>query len=160
MIIKGKAECEWSKTKGTGKYQRTVYYFGKEVYLDSVSYLFGSPGANSVEIAAGAYSYNFQSLLPETLPASLEGRKGFIRYKVEATLDIPWGFDYESKKRFTVVRHDDFNHWQFANYRQPCELEKIKTLGCFFWQSKPLILTMRIPRTGFGLGENSRFKFE
>lgn len=160
MVIKGKAECDWKKTKSNGNRTESVHYYGREVYLNSVTYLFGSSGANSTEIPAGAYSYNFEFLLPDSLPYSMEGKKGSIRYKAEATLDIPWGFDYESQNCFTVVRYDDFNQMQFASYRRPCKLEKIKVFGCLCWHSKPVIMIMRLPRTGFGLGEKIPIRVE
>lgn len=149
LIVKGKAECEFSEGSGNKKKR----YTGKERYLNSVTYMFGSANADPVEVPVGVHTYNFENLLPEPLPYSVEGKKGFVRYKVVATLDIPWARDYETEKPFTVVRHDDLNILLTPNYREPVEVEEIKTFCCLFCESQPLIMTMRVPKTGFGLGD-------
>lgn len=115
--------------------------------------MFGSENGEAVEVSAGVHTYNFQCHLPESLPYSVEGSKGFVRYRAEATLDIPWGPDYEAKKKITVVRYDDLNLVESVDYRQPCEVEGMQTFGCLCWQSEPLVITMRVLKTGFGLGE-------
>lgn len=106
-----------------------------------------------MEVPVGVHNYDFECFLPPLLPYSVEGKRGFIRYKAEATLHIPRGSNIEAKKSFTVVRHDDLNMVRFQNYRQPCEVEKIKTFCCLFCESDPLIMTVRVPKTGFGLGD-------
>lgn len=153
MVIQGKAECQWYEIQRIRQRGTPTHFFGKETYLDSVTYLFGSAHGDPLEIPAGAHAYNFEFLLPESLPYSIEGRKGFIRYLVEATLEIPLAFDLESKKPIKVVRHDDLNLITSPNYRLPCEVEEFKTFGFLWWKSKPLFMAMRIPKTGFGLAE-------
>lgn len=153
LIIIGKAECNWSRFERYGGHDRRVHYFGKQIHLNYVIYLFGSPQGDSIEIPAGAHAYNFEFLLPESLPYSIEGRKGFVRYIAEATLDIPWGFDYESRRVIQVVRYDDLNLVQSPNYREPYAVQEFKTFGCLCWKTKPLYITVRVPKTGFGLGE-------
>lgn len=151
LVVKGKAECKWADSSGGSTSAK--YYFGKEKYLESVNFLFGSENGIPTDVPVGVHIYNYECLLPEEIPASVEGLIGFVRYKVQATLDVPWDLDLHSVKQFTVVRHDDLNLVTFPNYRQPCEVEEIKTFCCLCCESDPLIMIMRVPKTGFGLGE-------
>lgn len=149
LVVKGKAECKWSESRGSS----SSYIFGKQKYLESVTFLLGSEHGEPTYVPIGVHTYNFACLLPENIPSSIEGTFGSIRYKVEATLDIPWDLDLRSVKPFTVVRHDDLNLVQTQNYRLPCETEEIKTFCCLFCELDPVIMTMRLPKCGFGLGE-------
>lgn len=160
MIVKGKAESDWLETRGSGGSQRNVHFTGKEIYLNSVTYLAGSENGKAIKIPIGVHTYNFECLLPESLPYSLEGKNGFIRYKVEAILDIPWGLDYKIRKPFKVARYDDLNLLQSPIYRRPCEAERIKTFGILCCTSDPLVLRMRVPKIGFGLGESIPVQME
>lgn len=63
-----------------------------------------------------------------------------------------------TKKPFTVVRHEDLNN--FPELRLPVECEVIEMLqsnrsviDCLCSKSEPLIVQVRLPKTGFGLGE-------
>lgn len=160
MIINGKAECNWTRRekKFCDNRTRTVKYQGKQVYLNSVSYLFGAPHGETIEVPAGVHTYNFEIMLPALLPYSVEGQKGFIRYKAEVTLDIPWGLDFESKRPIRIVRYDDLNLVESPNYRQPLEYKELKTFSCCCWASKPVYITMRLDKTGFGLGDRIPIK--
>lgn len=156
----GHARANWTETEshttGTGDNRktesRTVYYEGKDIYLNGRNYLFGYHGASSSEIAGGTHRYDFECQLPPQLPASFSSSLGEIVYTVEACLDIPWRFDREFKVQFTVVRIDDLN--EFPELKMPCKHERIKKFCCFFCESKPLICTVTIPCGGFVPGES------
>lgn len=105
----------------------------------------------STEVATGIHTYNFMCQLPSPIPYSVEGKHGHIRYKVDVNLDIPWAFDLQAEKTFTVIRYEDLNF--FPELQTPCEFEEIKTFCCLFCKSEPLILKVRLPKTGFSLGE-------
>lgn len=80
-------------------------------------------------------------------------RHGYIRYKVEAALIIPWGFDLKLVKPFTVLRNDDLRHIRFDDLRDPFSNEENVVFCCWVCKSDPLFLKVQLPRTGFGLGE-------
>jgi len=154
----GEAKCNWTEQEtrsyGHGENRRnssrTVYYEGKEVYMDTRTYLFGGPG-HSTEMQAGTYRYEFASQLPPLLPSSYEARHGHIRYFIEAKLDIPWAFDKEFIVGFTVVRNDDMN--MLPELKMPTQSEMVKTFGCCFCRSDPLMITASLPFTGYSPGQ-------
>ncbi|KAL7040021.1 hypothetical protein ACKWTF_000218 [Chironomus riparius] len=159
VTIYGEARAHWtetrSRTTGTGDNRRTenytVNFEGKEVYLNSRTYLFGQRGGPTFEIQPGVHRYEFACQLPERLAYTAELRHGSIRYHVEAVLDIPWSFDKETKIPFTVVRYDDLNF--FPELRIPLKYEEIKTFCCLFCKSGPFIMTVAMPYTGLAVGQ-------
>lgn len=166
ILISGTAKCHWTESEtrevGTGNDRRsetyTVSYDGKEVFINSKTYLFGFQGAEAIQIAAGSYKYNFAVDLPKLIPGSLSGEHGSIDYKIEAVLDIPWRFDKEVKKSFTVVRHDNLN--DHADLKIPLKQEEVKTFCCFFCQSGPCIITTTIPFGGYAVGQGIPIRIE
>jgi hypothetical protein len=60
-------------------------------------------------LPAGEHSFLFSMMLPYNLPSSFEGKYGYVRYTVKATLDRPWKFNHEVKAAFTVLLHLDLN---------------------------------------------------
>lgn len=143
--------CKWTESSGSGSNRRSTTYHGEEKYLNSITYLFGSKDGETMEVQTGIHTYNFVCQLPGPIPYSVEGEYGYVRYKVDANLDIPWAFDLHSEKVFTVVRYEDLNH--FPELRLPCQYEEIKVFCCLFCKSDPLIVKVRLPKSGFGLGE-------
>lgn len=151
LIVEGEAACKWTESSGSGNNRRSTTYHGEQKYLNSITYLFGSKDCEIMEVPEGIHTYNFVCQLPTPIPYSVEGKFGHVRYKVDANLDIPWAFDLQSERGFTVVRHEDLNI--FPELRLPIEVEEIKVFCCLFCKSDPLIVKVRLPRTGFGLGE-------
>lgn len=145
--MEGEASCRWSEGGG----RRTTNYQGEQKFLSSVTYLFGSKENENIEVPAGIHTYNFVCQLPLPIPYSVEGHHGHVRYKVDANLDIPWAFDLNDEKPFTVVRSDDLK--LYPELGLPVEMEEIKVFCCCWCKSEPLIVKVRIPRTGFALGE-------
>ena len=135
-----------------------MYFEGKEVYLNSRTYLFGQRGGPTFEIHPGIHKYDFVCQLPDMLPYTVELRHGSIRYYVEAVLDIPWSFDKEIKVPFTVVRCDDLNLSPELRIAQ--KYEEVKTFCCLFCASGPLVMTVSIPYTGFAVGQRVPIKID
>lgn len=158
LIVYGKAECRFTKSvrQARTRYElvaetKTLNLIGKDIYLDTRTYLFGYQGASSVEIPAGIHRYSFECQLPPLLPASFEASHGHIRYNVKACLDIPWRFDKEFKLQFTVVRKDNLN--DFPDLKFPCRNEQIRTFCSFFCRALQLTVTVTIPCGGFVPGQ-------
>lgn len=162
----GQARAHWTETRtsstGTGKNRRTttrtVYYEGKEVYLNSKTYLFGQSGGSSFDVQPGSHKYNFACQLPEQLPYSFSGIHGEIEFYVEAVLDIPWRFDKEIKTPITIVRHDDLNLYRELRIAQ--KVEEVKTFCCLFCESGPLLIQATIPHSGFAKGQYVPIKID
>ena len=132
LIIEGEAVCKWTESSGTGSNRRTTTYYGEEKYVNSVSYLFGSKDGEPTEVLQGIQTYNFECLLPEPIPYSVEGKHGHVRYKVDVNLDIPWAFDIHEVQPFTVVRCEDLNVWLSDYLWQPQSVEEKKVFCCWF----------------------------
>lgn len=151
LIVDGEATCKWTESSGTGNNRRSTTYQGTEKYLNSITYLFGSKDGENMEVQAGIHTYNFVCQLPAPIPYSVEGPHGYVRYRVDLNLDIPWAFDLTAERAFTVVRYEDLSF--FPELHLPTEFEEFKTFCCWCCKSDPLLLKVRLPKTGFGLGE-------
>lgn len=145
MTGTGKAKCQWSVR--SGRHKQT--YHGQESFWNEATSFFAN--GNCGEISEGVYTYNANYQLPIPIPYSAERKHGSIRYKLKAVLSIPWGFDLKDEKRFTVVRYEDLNY--FPELRTPIEMEQIKEFCWLFCNSNPLIIRVRLPKSGFGVGE-------
>lgn len=130
---------------------KMIDFDGKEVYINTRSYLFGAEDGTPIEIAIGSHRYDFACQLPTRLPASFEASKGNIRYSIKAVLDVPWGPNKEFDLGFTVVRNDDLNLQ--PQLKIPCQSEEIKRFCCFCFNTNPLIMTVTVPFTGYTPGE-------
>lgn len=64
----------------------------------------------------------------------------------------------QTERPFTVVRYEDLN--SYPELRLPVEFEEIKTFCCLFCKSEPLMVKVRIPKTGFALGEKIPVRVE
>ncbi|CRK98606.1 CLUMA_CG012205, isoform A [Clunio marinus] len=151
LIVEGSAEAKWTVSSGTGNNRSLITYFGEEKYLQSITYLFGSSDGEIQEVAAGIHIYNFVCQLPLTIPYSVDGEHGHVKYNVDANLDIAWTFDLHDKKPFTVVRYEDLSI--YSELRLPIEYEEVTTFCCFWCESDPLIVKVRLPKSGYGLSE-------
>lgn len=145
--MEGVENATWSI--GTSNNKRT--YSETHKWLDSVTYVWGSKYVESQPIAIGAYKYDFSCLIPANVPYTLEGEYGYVRFKVDANLDIPWARDLHSEKAFTVMRQDDLN--LFPLLKIPVEVEE-SVVFCTCWcNSDPFVMTLQVPKQGYALGE-------
>ena len=128
-----------------------MVYEGLEQYMNFTTFLFGSKDGESIIIEAGVNHYSFSCILPLELPYSVETTHGSIRYKVEANLDISWGLCAKMIKEFTICRHDDLN--LYRELAIPCEKEVTRTFCCLFCESKPVLLEVSIPHSGYIPGD-------
>lgn len=136
-------------TEGGGR--SSVTHQGEQIFMNATNYFFGKEGGEPIEVSAGVHLYKFANKVPNKAPASAEGKHGFIRYKVEVNLDIPYMPDLNASEYFTVIRHEDLNN--YPELRLQSEVEEVKTFCCFFCESDPLLLKISVPKTGFSIGE-------
>jgi hypothetical protein len=150
FIVYGKAETQWTKVKNR-KRNEIIRFEGRHVYLNTKSYVFGSPESNAVEMASGTYKYDFACPLLMLIPASFEGKHGHIRYHVEAVLDIPWRFNKEIKLQLTIARQDDLN--EFPDLKTPVVFKTIEKYSCLCFNSQHLMVTVTLPQSGYAPGQ-------
>lgn len=142
ITITGKAGSKERKSLDTKQ-------FYSSVFIHQLRAIENQP----IDIEVGEKHLYFVFLLPKHIPSSFEGVSGFIRYELTANLEVFGEIDLQSVKPVTVLRQDDPNQERFLEYLQPYEAEKIKTFCCLFCKSDPLIMTMKIPKTVYNLGE-------
>lgn len=119
-------------------------------------YLFG--GANRLlrTFMPGIVTFKFSCKLPKHLPSSVRSRNGKISYKIEAILDTEWNFDVYSKLPFTIIRFEDLS--AKTELMIPRNDEVITSFCCWNCRTKPLILSVEIPFSGYVNGQNISIK--
>lgn len=161
FVVHGAAECDWTmkkkETSGLGENRKSLkqilHFVGKDVYLNTHSYLLGSSDGDVIEITRGMHKFDFSCRLPSELPASFEASHGHINYYIEAVLDVPLGNDRRFREEFSVVRCDDLN--EFPELKLQTESEEIKHFCQLFRKSKPLLMTISLSHTGYVPGETA-----
>lgn len=153
LLVHGFARCEWSDNEIPESFghkridTQPIIYSGEKDYLNVKTILQGSEGSDPVIIQSGVHRFEFECSLPYHLPESLETAHGYIRYTVEVLFDVPWKLDKKFKLPFRVRRRDDLN--SEPQLKIPIHDEKIKTFYCLWCESKPLIMTVTLPFSGF-----------
>ena len=114
--------------------------------------MLGSSNGTNIELPAGKHKYSFSCSLSSNLPSSIETKKGFIRYSLEVSIDVPLGFKKELKMPITVIKQEDMNALPSA-LKMPLQIEAYKQFCSLKCISKPLKFTVEIPHSGFVPGE-------
>lgn len=109
-MIKGAAQCEWSKNDGE------TTYSARDVLLETKISLF-----QRGILTSGVHRYEFSTVLSTALLSSVEGKYGSIKYEIEAKLDISWIFMGEIKKPFKVLRTLDLSERTELLAKVECE---------------------------------------
>lgn len=63
----------------------------------------------SVDLMPGTYSHTFQYTLPANLPTSVNGRYGYIRYRVRVVLNFRFWPNTKFTEAFTVIKPINLN---------------------------------------------------
>lgn len=64
-----------------------------------------------IRMMPGTYSYRFQCVIPSSLPSSVEGSIGHIRYSACVIIDIPMFQSIEFQQQFTVIKTIDLSNY-------------------------------------------------
>jgi hypothetical protein len=147
-VIYGVAGCNWKDPfKNEGESGENLE--GKEMLVNTRTYLYRKLHSTD-SLACENHKYDIFYELPKNLPASLEAPDGYIRYKIEVGLDtLVWKNEEQFQLDFTVDRIDNLN--DFPDLKLGIHSEKIKTFCCLFCASAPLIMTLKLPCSGFTL---------
>lgn len=148
LIISGCAKIEWFENDSEDKRDT---YRGQEKLLQAKVALIAPSSGGVIEIPVGTHVYKFSCALPAHLPTSFEGNYGKIRYTVCAILDRPWKFNQTCKVAFTVLKLVDLNRDPML--RQPKRTDVSKTFCCWPCKSRPLLITVEIPASGYVPGQ-------
>lgn len=149
LTLSGEAVANWTESSGSNKTQTT--FSGHESLLDASFYIFGGKNSDCDIITSGKHIVKFEYRLPSTLPYSAEGKHGHVKYSLKANLDIPWAFDLQDEKSFTIIREDKVENLIECNL--PIEMEEVKTFCCWCCKSGPVTLTVRLTKSGFSTSE-------
>ena len=81
-----RTEKDDTQTDGVGNYAFT----NSEQYLDYEKIIFMKQTDDDLYLDFGEYIYPFSFDLPVNIPASFEHSFGFVRYSVNAVIDMSW----------------------------------------------------------------------
>ena len=73
-----------------GKDRHKESKWNRKTYFTFRIPLVAKPGNQDLYLEAGDYSFPFSFTLPPNLPSSFEVWHGHIRYRITATIDVPW----------------------------------------------------------------------
>lgn len=126
--LKGKEHTEWLLSESYYDQERKEYrshnvtHTGDNEVISCELMVWSGHGGST--IPAGTHTYDFEFLLPKTLPSSFDGTYGSIKYSVKGIVDRPMRPDYECKKFFRLISPIDFNEL-------PSNLQVLKNLTRF-----------------------------
>lgn len=78
---------------------------------------------------------------------------------MRSTLDRPWKFDLSFKLPFTVIKHEDLNALSSA-LKVPFKTEVSKSFYCCCFKSKPLLMKVSLPFSGYVPGQSVQVSVE
>lgn len=89
--------------KDVSKYQIKSPY--SPFFINHISFELGK-----IRMMPGTYSYRFQCVIPPSVPTSVEGSIGHIRYSACLNIDIPMFQSKEFQQTFYVLKAIDLNN--------------------------------------------------
>lgn len=98
MLIRGTSKCEWYD------FGQTKTFASKVILMNMKVSQFGR-----ANLTAGEHHYNFECVLPPSLPASFEAKLGSNCYEIEAKMRSPKAIDETCNVFFTVAQIKDLN---------------------------------------------------
>lgn len=130
----------------------------------------------NIRLPSGNHNYTFECNLPTTLPTSIEGGCGHIRYMSRVVIDIPFWPSKIFTQPFTVIKPIDLNtvpilrvnkfdfvleifsyFSSFFHSQKAITYEKTVIFGGANWlcwlYSDPLKMSIRIPVSGYCPGQ-------
>lgn len=153
--MEGKAECHW---ESGGKVKQS--HEGVQSYFQYCTDFIELDGAAAMKVQPGRHVFNFEVLLPDAIPYSVEGKHGYIRYQVDADLAAPLTQNLHAEEPFTVIRYENLSRPEFSHLRQPAVGSDEKSFSTWGCRSMPLVAKVSLNKMGFGLGERVPIQIE
>lgn len=150
LSINGSAMCRFKDALDDTFFKRDATFSGRESYVTTTMYLFGSSSADLKDFKAGTFTYPFWYKIPHKIPSSVNAKYGKIRYYVEVSLQT-WEFDIYSKTSFTIIRFEDLS--SRLDLMVPVSDETVSSFCCWSCKTKPLNLHASIPYSGYVPGQ-------
>ncbi|KAJ8967573.1 hypothetical protein NQ314_002772 [Rhamnusium bicolor] len=134
---------------------RSVEYTGHNHFLAVNISLRGSG-----DVGPGRLEYPFNFVLPKNMPGSYNGKYGWIKFTIKATVDRPFKSDYEDVKEFVVVSPIDFNEMKDELTLRPVAYSDDKTLCCCCCASGPITMNVHLEKEAYIQGETANVRVE
>lgn len=115
---------------------------GCNVYLRSISYIFGDKNGPNTEMLVGKQAFAFSVKLPNKLPVSVKSTYGGTSYTIDATLEVSYGSNMNQNIMFDINQLDVLN--TYPKLREKVEIKTL-AIGCE--------IKISLPKTGYGMGE-------
>ncbi|EDS30995.1 arrestin domain-containing protein 4 [Culex quinquefasciatus] len=150
LIIAGVVHVKWLQYRGPNRYSTT--FKGSEACLHSEIDLLRAVGDSTADVPAGKHTYSFDCFLPESLPATFEGKHGRIQYIITVILQRSWKADKIFTIEFIVLRNVDLNT-QPPSIRGPARTEITRSFRCWPCRTGPLVVALQTSATGYVPGQ-------
>ena len=147
--LDGIAHVHWSESSGSGNNRHTRRYSSNEEYVSCVAVLWDKTvNGGGGQLPPGSYRFNFSlPLTGANLPASYTGTAGVIKYTVQAR--VVKGVLKKDKIALAAINVANVVPINNPELTRPLSLEEQKTVCCLCCASGPIIVTAKLPRTGF-----------
>lgn len=122
-----------------------------EVYVNHCQQLYVPEDGRQSVFPPGSYEYLFTLQLPQSIPGSVEGQHGFVRYYLEAAIQRPWKDDQIQEAVIHVTSMLDLSN--YPETVEPASIQKEKHVGFNICQTGPIMLNFMMGKTGFVPGE-------
>ena len=155
--IVGEATVHWTETHtrthstAPGSHHQTtetVTYHSHETYIDTFVRVWDKEACGGSSFPVGSHSFPFSLQLVGNLPSSYEGTVGRIRYKIICKV-VKSGLLKRNKTCEAVLRVASVVDINTPILLQPKAMEVQKTICCLCCASGPIVITARIPRSGY-----------
>ena len=143
--IVGDANVRWTEQHG----QSTVAFLSHETYLITFVRVWDKETCGGSSFPVGSHSFSFSlQLVGNNLPPSHEGRFGRIRYTLTSNI-AKSGLLKRNKTCEAVLTIGSVVDINTPSLLQPRSMEVQKTICCLCCASGPIVITARIPRSGY-----------
>ena len=143
--IVGDADVQWTEKNG----ESSVTYHSRETYLNTFVRVWDKETCGGSSFPVGSHSFPFSlQLVGNNLPPSYEGTVGRIRYKIICKV-VKSGLLKRNKTCEAVLTVASVVDINSPSLQQPKAMEVQKTICCLCCASGPIVITARIPRSGY-----------
>lgn len=152
LKFKGFVDVNWRQSNG----KNTQNIWDHEDFINQNTVFVSKQANKECFLEVGEISYTFKTTIPITCPTSFECIFGWIKYVIEASIDIPWSKNKSINKIITVISPVDLN--LTPALRQPVTVSNSKSFGCCCFESKPCEVEVNLLKGGYVCGERLSLK--
>ncbi|CAB4020268.1 arrestin domain-containing 3-like [Paramuricea clavata] len=150
--LEGLSYCYIDELVGDESGCETIYHCESQTLVNLQEILFR--GSSTEKQPSGRRTYPFTFRLPSPLPSSFEGKKGHVRYYIEATVCRKSGRkDHVIRNPFTVNEIIDINLPQYSTAPHGTTRKRIGLIGCLCCVVGCVNMRASLNRSGYCPGE-------